>query len=151
MRGESPDAVSRHLNVPLHRLTQWREKGLGAAQSAFKERERDEIVRLHAKAGEITMDNELLCAKIDKLKSGRPLASPIGPAEIKGMSGTQSISSLRACGMSRVCKIRGAPRATVRRRRGPAATAPRPCFVARAPTGPWLSSHRGGLFLSLMV
>jgi|SRR6056297_363566 len=78
MRGESLDAVSRDLNVPVHRLTEWRDKVLMSAESALKERERDardkEIARLQAKVGEITMDNELLYAKIDKLEGGRPLA-----------------------------------------------------------------------------
>lgn len=78
MRGESLDAVSRELNVPVHRLTEWRDTALLAAESALKERERDErdeeIARLRAKVGEITMANELLYAKIDKLEGGRPLA-----------------------------------------------------------------------------
>ena len=78
MRGESLDAVSRDLNVPVHRLTEWRDKVLTGAESALKERERDardeEIARLQAKVGEITMDNELLYAKIDTLEGGRPLA-----------------------------------------------------------------------------
>ncbi len=78
LRGESLDAVSRDENVPVHRLTEWRDKVLGAAESALKERERDardeEIARLQAKVGEITMDNELLYAKIDKLEGGRPFA-----------------------------------------------------------------------------
>ena len=78
MRGESLDAVSRDLNVPVHRLTEWRDKVLMSAESALKERERDardeEIARLQAKVGEVTMDNELLNAKIDKLEGGRPLA-----------------------------------------------------------------------------
>jgi hypothetical protein len=78
MRGESLDAVSREENVPVHRLTEWRDKVLTGAESALKERERDarddEIARLKAKVGEITMDNELLYAKIDKLEGGRPLA-----------------------------------------------------------------------------
>jgi hypothetical protein len=78
MRGESLDAVSRELNVPVHRLAEWRDKVLMSAESALKERERDardeEIARLQAKVGEITMDKELLYAKIDKLEGGRPLA-----------------------------------------------------------------------------
>lgn len=49
-----------------------------AGESALKERERDarddEIARLQAKGGEITMANELFYAKIDKLEAGRPLA-----------------------------------------------------------------------------
>lgn len=78
LRGESLEAVSRAENVPVHRLTEWRDKVLGAAESARKERERDardeEIARLQAKVGEITMDNELLYAKLDKLEGGRPFA-----------------------------------------------------------------------------
>ena len=45
----------------MHRLTEWRDKVLMGAESALKERERDardeEIARLQAKVGEITMDN----------------------------------------------------------------------------------------------
>ena len=78
MRGESLDTVSRDLNVAVHRLSEWRDRVLMAAESALKERERDErddeIARLQAKVGEITMANELLYAKIDKLEGGRPLA-----------------------------------------------------------------------------
>ena len=50
MRGESLDAVSRDLNVPVHRLTAWRDKVLMGAESALKERQRDardeEVARL---------------------------------------------------------------------------------------------------------
>jgi hypothetical protein len=78
LRGESQEAVSRELNEPVHRLVEWRERVLMAAEGALKERERDarddEIARLKAKVGEITMANELLYAKIDKLEGGRPLA-----------------------------------------------------------------------------
>ena len=78
MRGESLDAVSRDLNVPVHRLSDWRDRALSGAESALKDRERDardeEIERLKAKVGEITMANELLYAKIDRLEGGRPLA-----------------------------------------------------------------------------
>jgi transposase len=78
LRGESLEAVSREENVAVHRLTEWRDKVLGAAESALKEREHDarddEIARLQAKVGEITMANELLYAKIEKLEGGRPLA-----------------------------------------------------------------------------
>ena len=78
MGGESLEALSRELNVPAHRLSGWRDRMLLAGESALKERERDarddEIARLQAKVGEITMANELLYAKIDKLEAGRPLA-----------------------------------------------------------------------------
>jgi hypothetical protein len=76
--GRSLEAVSREAGVPVHRLTEWRDKVLGAAEIALKERERDarddEIARLQAKVGEITMTNERLYAKIDKLEGGRPFA-----------------------------------------------------------------------------
>ena len=59
-------------------LSGWRDRVLLAGESVLKERERDarddEIARLQAKVGEITMANELLYAKIDKLEAGRPLA-----------------------------------------------------------------------------
>lgn len=62
----------------VHRLSEWRDRTLIAAESALKERERDagdgEIERLKAKVGEITMANELLCAKIDRLEGRCPLA-----------------------------------------------------------------------------
>ena len=78
LRGEALEMVSRELNVPAHRLSQWRDRVLEAGMSALKEQERDarddEIARLKAKIGDITMANELLYAKIDKLEAGRPLA-----------------------------------------------------------------------------
>ena len=51
LRGESLEAVSRAENVPVHRLTEWRDKVLGAAESALKERERDarESYLIHAR------------------------------------------------------------------------------------------------------
>ena len=65
-------------NVSIARLTEWRERALAGAATALKERERDdrddEIARLKSKVGEITMDNELLDAKIAALEGKRPLA-----------------------------------------------------------------------------
>lgn len=78
LRGESLEAVSRDVNVAAHRLSEWRDRVLAAAESALKARDRDErdaeIERLKAKVGEITMDNELLDEKIARLEGGRPLA-----------------------------------------------------------------------------
>jgi len=78
LRGKSLEVVLRELNVLAHRLSEWRERALLGAESALEEREPDardaEIERLKAKLGEITMANELLYAKIDKLEAGRPLA-----------------------------------------------------------------------------
>ena len=78
LRGEPLDLVARQTNVTVARLTEWRERAVSGAATALKERERDgrddEIARLKSKVGEITMDNELLCAKIATLEGKRPLA-----------------------------------------------------------------------------
>jgi Transposase len=78
LRGEPLEFVARESNVNIQKLAEWRERALAGAAAALKERERDhrddEIARLKAKVGEITMDNELLYAKIDALENKRPLA-----------------------------------------------------------------------------
>src|SRR5512137_3231126 len=78
LRGEPLELVARETNVTIQKLTEWRDRALAGAASALKERERDdrddEIARLKAKVGEITMDNELLYSKIDALENKRPLA-----------------------------------------------------------------------------
>jgi hypothetical protein len=81
LRGEPLDLVARQTNVSIARLTEWRDRALAGAATALKERERDdrddEIARLKSKVGEITMDNELLNAKIAALEGKRPLARAI--------------------------------------------------------------------------
>ena len=78
LRGEPLDLVARQMNVSVARLTEWRVARFAGAATALKERERDdhdeEIARLKSKVGEITMDNELLNAKIEALEGKRPLA-----------------------------------------------------------------------------
>jgi len=78
LRGEPLELVARETNVTVARLSEWRERALSGAATALKERERDdrddEIARLKSKVGEITMDNELLYAKIAAMEGKRPLA-----------------------------------------------------------------------------
>ena len=77
-RGEPLESLARELNVTAARLSDWRDRALVAAEAAMKERERDgreeELLRLKAKLGEVTMANELLEQKIAALEGGRPLA-----------------------------------------------------------------------------
>jgi transposase-like protein len=79
LRGEALDGVARELGVTAATLAQWREQFLAGGQSALKSRpadERDEeIQRLRAKVGEITMNNELLLDRCHRLEGGLPLAS----------------------------------------------------------------------------
>jgi hypothetical protein len=64
LRGEELDLLSRELGVTAATLSSWREDFLAGGQAALKSRpadeRNDEIARLRAKVGELTMDNELL-------------------------------------------------------------------------------------------
>ena len=82
LRGEPLESLARELDVSAARLSEWRDRALVGAEAAMKERERDghdeELLRLKAKLGEVTMANELLEQKIAALGSrhvsnGRPL------------------------------------------------------------------------------
>jgi hypothetical protein len=76
LRGEDLELLSREYSVTAARLSQWREDFLSAGQSGLKKRTQDvrdeQISRLQAKVGELTMANELLEHKIDKLEAGFP-------------------------------------------------------------------------------
>ena len=76
-RGEPLETLARELNVTVARLSGWRDRALVGAEAAMKERERDgrdeELLRLTAKLGEVTMANELLEQKIAALEGGPPL------------------------------------------------------------------------------
>ena len=76
LRGEDLELLSREYGVTAARLSQWREDFLSAGQQGLKKRTQDQrdeqISRLQAKVGELTMANELLEHKIDKLEDGLP-------------------------------------------------------------------------------
>jgi hypothetical protein len=78
LRGEDLELLSRELGVTAAELTAWRDAFLAAGEASLKTRPADgrdaEIGRLKAKVGELTMANELLDAKIDRLETHRPLA-----------------------------------------------------------------------------
>ena len=64
LRGEDLDALSRELGVTAGAIAQWREPFLASDQAGLKGRPADdrddELGRLRAKVGELTMENELL-------------------------------------------------------------------------------------------
>ena len=70
MRGESVELLSRELGLPIVKLEQWREKAEAALEGALKEREAGHAdSRLAAalqRIGELTMENELLRAKMER-------------------------------------------------------------------------------------
>jgi len=80
LRGEERDLVSRELGVSGSTLSRWRESFLEGGPGALRSRSRDErderIRELERKLGQVTMDNELLYEKIDRMEGGVPLGRP---------------------------------------------------------------------------
>ena len=78
LRGEDLELVSRKLAVTATELSDWRAAFLAAGEASLKSRPADarddEIGRLKEKVGDLTMANELLDAKIERLETARPLA-----------------------------------------------------------------------------
>ena len=78
LRGEELDALSRELGVTAATLSQWRDRFLAAGQASLQSRPADardeEVHRLQAKVGAITMANELLLERAHQLEAGLPLA-----------------------------------------------------------------------------
>ena len=72
LRGEDLDVVSREMKINAATLSKWRDAFLEGGQAALKSRRtdlRDEQIReLQRKVGELTMDNELLNEKIDRME-----------------------------------------------------------------------------------
>src|SRR5690348_10208742 len=78
LRGEDPELVSRELGVTAAELSGWRDAFLAAGEASLRSRPADardaEISRPKEKVGELTMADEPLGAKIERLEAGRPLA-----------------------------------------------------------------------------
>jgi transposase len=77
-RTEDLELLSRELGVTAAELSGWREAFLTAGEASLKTRAADardvEIGRLKEKVGDLTMANELLETKIERLETARPLA-----------------------------------------------------------------------------
>jgi transposase-like protein len=78
LRGEDLDILARELGVNAPTLAKWRDAFLESGLNGLKSRaqdDRDERIKdLERKLGQVTMDNELLNAKIDAMEAGDPLA-----------------------------------------------------------------------------
>jgi transposase-like protein len=79
LRGEDMELLARQLGVTAADLSGWRGAFLAAGEVvSLKNRPTDarddEIGRLKEKVGDLTMANELLEAKIERLETARPLA-----------------------------------------------------------------------------
>jgi len=76
LRGEDLELVSRELGTTAATLSGWRNDFLAAGAASLKSRPEDgrdrELRAMREKIGEMTMANELLEAKIDRLEAGAP-------------------------------------------------------------------------------
>jgi len=76
LRGEDLDLVSREIGATAADLSGWRDSFLEAGAASLKSRADDhrdrELKAMREKIGEMTMANELLEAKIDRLEAGTP-------------------------------------------------------------------------------
>lgn len=79
LRGEALDALSRELGVTAATLAQWRDQFLAAGQAGVRSRPTDahdeDVARLRAKIGELTMANELLRERAQRAEAGHPFGS----------------------------------------------------------------------------
>ncbi len=70
LRGESLDELSRELRVEAHRLQAWRDEFLAGGIEGLKARplqpEERRLKEAERKVGELTMDNEILRAAVQK-------------------------------------------------------------------------------------
>lgn len=71
LRGEPLDSVSRATGVEVYRLEAWRSKALAGLEAALTERDSGdpllaELAQAKRCIGELTMENELLRARVKK-------------------------------------------------------------------------------------
>ena len=77
LRGESLDMISREIGLEPYRLERWRDKALASMDVGLKERADDDPLQVgldaaHKRVGELSMEVELLRAKIGRLEAGTP-------------------------------------------------------------------------------
>lgn len=74
--GEDLEVVSREIGTTAADLSAWRDSFLEAGAASLKSRPEDsrdrDLKAMREKIGEMTMANELLEAKIDRLEAGTP-------------------------------------------------------------------------------
>ena len=70
MCGEPAELLSRELGLPIFKLEQWRQKAEASLEGALKEREADpaddQLAAALRRIGELSMENELLRAKMER-------------------------------------------------------------------------------------
>ena len=76
LKGEDLDTLSRELGLTAATVSAWRDAFMAGAEANLKSRDPtpadDDNLRLKAKVGELTMENELLREKATKLEVNAP-------------------------------------------------------------------------------
>ena len=70
LQGEAVEGLSRRLAVPVWKLEEWRQRGLAGIDAGLRERDDDpnerELAEAHRRIGALSMENELLRARLEK-------------------------------------------------------------------------------------
>ena len=70
MQGEPVEGLSRRLGLPVYKLEEWRQRGLAGIDAGLRERDDDpkerELAEAHRRIGELSMEIELLRARLEK-------------------------------------------------------------------------------------
>lgn len=79
LRGDDLDVVSREAGITAATVSEWRDQFLARGQAGLKSRATDgrddELARLKALVGELTMRLELSREAVQRLRGGVPLAT----------------------------------------------------------------------------
>ena len=78
LRGDDLDVVSREAGITAATVSEWRDQFVASGQAGLKSRAAegrdDELVRLKALVGDLTMRLELSREAVQRLRGGSPLA-----------------------------------------------------------------------------
>ncbi len=70
MQGEPVEGLSRRLGLPVYKLEEWRQRGLAGIDAALRERDDNPqeraLAEAHRRIGALSMENELLRARLEK-------------------------------------------------------------------------------------
>ena len=133
LRGEDLESVSRAVGVTAARASQWRDRCLAAGQASLKSRAPDAAPKERRRSSAAGQDRRAADGERAPVREGGPAGGgrPFGPAEVEAMRGAHSISTRRAYGLQRICRVWHCARSSVYARRQ-ATTSQVPCRRTRA-------------------
>ena len=109
LRGEAAESLSRELGVPLYRLEAWRERALSGIDGSVREREGDavseELAAAMKRIGELTMENEVLRARVGHVGA-------FGSAEVAVMAAAIAFTPAEPTAWHALCDSFGVARSS---------------------------------------